>query len=62
MTRNPRPDDGPERGSTLVEQLVVMILLTGLGLLVATVTIDLTRNSSELGRRVTGLHQQQLAL
>ena len=59
-----RSDVGREtdRGSTLVEQLVVMVLLVGLGLIISTVTISLARSTGEHSRRVDGLHQQQLAM
>lgn len=59
-----RSDVGHEadRGSTLVEQLVVMVLLVGLGLIISTVTISLVRSTGEHSRRVDGLHEQQLAM
>ena len=53
---------GRDRGSTLVEQLVVMVLLVGLGLIISTVTISLMHNTKEHSQRVAGLHQQQLAI
>ena len=54
--------DRRDRGSTLVEQLVVMVLLVGLGLIISTVTISLLHNTKEHSQRVAHLHQQQLAI